>query len=55
VGDIHLGGKGFDAPLQILFGQVSDHAATKRIGKRIVVLTAAVDERPDGGRVHLLD
>src|SRR5215207_2196723 len=26
VGDIHLGGKGFDAPLQILFGQVSDHA-----------------------------
>jgi Icc-related predicted phosphoesterase len=26
VGDIHLGGKGTDAPLQILFGQVSDHA-----------------------------
>src|ERR671916_2102112 len=26
VGDIHLGGKGFDAPLQILFGQVSQHA-----------------------------
>src|ERR687893_906463 len=26
VGDIHLGGKGFDAPLQILFGQVSEHA-----------------------------
>ena len=26
VGDIHLGGKGSDAPLQILFGQVSDHA-----------------------------
>ena len=26
VGDIHLGGKGFDAPLQILFNQVSEHA-----------------------------
>ena len=26
VGDIHLGGKGFDAPLQILFAQVSEHA-----------------------------
>jgi Icc-related predicted phosphoesterase len=26
VGDIHLGGKGFDAPLQILFQQVSDQA-----------------------------
>jgi Icc-related predicted phosphoesterase len=26
VGDIHLGGKGYEAPLQILFGQVSDHA-----------------------------
>lgn len=26
VGDIHLGGKGFDAPLQILFGQVAEHA-----------------------------
>src|ERR671921_1591561 len=26
VGDIHLGGKGFDAPLQILFGQVSNYA-----------------------------
>ena len=26
VGDIHLGGKGFDAPLQILFGQVGEHA-----------------------------
>jgi len=26
VGDIHLGGKGSDAPLQILFGQVSEHA-----------------------------
>src|SRR5215208_7443145 len=26
VGDIHLGGKGLDPPLQILFGQVSDHA-----------------------------
>lgn len=26
VGDIHLGGKGLDPPLQILFGQVSAHA-----------------------------
>lgn len=26
VGDIHLGGKGFDAPLQTLFGQVSEDA-----------------------------
>jgi Icc-related predicted phosphoesterase len=26
VGDIHLGGKGFDAPLQRLFGQVAQHA-----------------------------
>ena len=26
VGDIHLGGKGLDAPLQILFGQVAEHA-----------------------------
>jgi Icc-related predicted phosphoesterase len=26
VGDIHLGGKGYDAPLQLLFGQVSEHA-----------------------------
>lgn len=26
VGDIHLGGKGHDAPLQILFGQVAEHA-----------------------------
>ncbi|MGH7508332.1 MAG: metallophosphoesterase family protein [Gemmatimonadales bacterium] len=26
VGDIHLGGKGFDAPLQILFRQVAEHA-----------------------------
>jgi Icc-related predicted phosphoesterase len=26
VGDIHLGGKGFDPPLQILFGQVAEHA-----------------------------
>lgn len=26
VGDIHLGGKGLDPPLQILFGQVSEHA-----------------------------
>ena len=26
VGDIHLGGKVSDAPLQILFGQVSEHA-----------------------------
>jgi Icc-related predicted phosphoesterase len=26
VGDIHLGGKGFDPPLQKLFGQVADHA-----------------------------
>ena len=26
VGDIHLGGKGSDAPLQILFSQVSNHA-----------------------------
>jgi Icc-related predicted phosphoesterase len=26
VGDIHLGGKGSDAPLQILFGQVAEHA-----------------------------
>ncbi|MBA3444535.1 MAG: metallophosphoesterase [Gemmatimonadales bacterium] len=26
VGDIHLGGKGLDPPLQILFGQVAEHA-----------------------------
>ena len=26
IGDIHLGGKGSDAPLQILFGQVAEHA-----------------------------
>src|SRR3954462_14260983 len=26
VGDIHLGGKGLEAPLQILFGQVGEHA-----------------------------
>lgn len=26
VGDIHLGGKGLDPPLQILFNQVSEHA-----------------------------
>ncbi|MGI8818397.1 MAG: metallophosphoesterase family protein [Gemmatimonadales bacterium] len=26
VGDIHLGGKGYDAPLQLLFGQVAEHA-----------------------------
>jgi Icc-related predicted phosphoesterase len=26
VGDIHLGGKGFDPPLQKLFGQVANHA-----------------------------
>jgi Icc-related predicted phosphoesterase len=26
VGDIHLGGKGLEAPLQILFGQVAEHA-----------------------------
>ncbi len=26
VGDIHLGGKGLDPPLQILFGQVANHA-----------------------------
>jgi len=26
VGDIHLGGKGHDAPLQIMFGQVAEHA-----------------------------
>jgi Icc-related predicted phosphoesterase len=26
IGDIHLGGKGLDPPLQILFGQVADHA-----------------------------
>jgi Icc-related predicted phosphoesterase len=26
VADIHLGGKGFDAPLQILFGQVAEQA-----------------------------
>jgi Icc-related predicted phosphoesterase len=26
VGDIHLGGKGFDPPLQILFGQVAEQA-----------------------------
>jgi Icc-related predicted phosphoesterase len=26
VGDIHLGGKSSDAPLQILFGQVAEHA-----------------------------
>jgi Icc-related predicted phosphoesterase len=26
VGDIHLGGKGFDPPLQKLFGQIADHA-----------------------------
>jgi Icc-related predicted phosphoesterase len=26
VGDIHLGGKGLEAPLQILFGQVVEHA-----------------------------
>ncbi len=26
VGDIHLGGKAFETPLQILLGQVSDHA-----------------------------
>src|SRR5215210_1684187 len=26
VGDVHLGGKGLDPPLQILFGQVSEHA-----------------------------
>ena len=26
VGDIHLGGKGLDPPLQILFGQVAEQA-----------------------------
>jgi Icc-related predicted phosphoesterase len=26
VGDIHLGGKGYDAPLQLLFGQVAEEA-----------------------------
>src|SRR5919107_5385033 len=26
VGDIHLGGKGLDPPLQILFSQVAEHA-----------------------------
>lgn len=26
IGDIHLGGKGLDPPLQILFGQVAEHA-----------------------------
>jgi Icc-related predicted phosphoesterase len=26
IGDIHLGGKGLESPLQILFGQIADHA-----------------------------
>src|SRR3954471_1456404 len=26
VGDIHLGGRGLEPPLQILFGQVAEHA-----------------------------
>jgi Icc-related predicted phosphoesterase len=26
IGDIHLGGKGLDPPLQLLFGQVAEHA-----------------------------
>jgi Icc-related predicted phosphoesterase len=26
IGDIHLGGKGFEAPLQVLLGQVAEHA-----------------------------
>src|SRR3954471_3003720 len=26
IGDLHLGGKGFDPPLQMLFGQVAEHA-----------------------------
>lgn len=26
VGDIHLGAKGYDPPLQVMFGQVSEHA-----------------------------
>src|SRR5215212_2537511 len=47
VGDIHLGGKGQDPPLQILFGQVSQHAD-------VLVLCGDLTDRGDPDEAKLM-
>src|SRR5918996_1926265 len=47
VGDIHLGGKGSDAPLQILFSQVSEHAD-------ILALCGDLTDRGDPDEARLM-
>ncbi len=47
VGDIHLGGKGSDAPLQILFAQVVEHAD-------VLVLCGDLTDRGDPEEARLM-
>jgi Icc-related predicted phosphoesterase len=47
VGDIHLGGKGLDPPLQILFSQVSEHAD-------ILALCGDLTDRGDPDEARLM-
>jgi Icc-related predicted phosphoesterase len=47
VGDIHLGGKGTEAPLQILFGQVAEHAD-------ILALCGDLTDRGDPDEARLM-
>jgi Icc-related predicted phosphoesterase len=47
VGDIHLGGKGLDPPLQILFGQVSQHAD-------VLILCGDLTDRGDPEEAKLM-
>jgi Icc-related predicted phosphoesterase len=47
VGDIHLGGKGLDPPLQILFSQVSQHAD-------VLVLCGDLTDRGDPEEARLM-
>jgi Icc-related predicted phosphoesterase len=47
VGDIHLGGKGLEPPLQILFGQVSEHAD-------VLVLCGDLTDRGDPEEARLM-
>jgi Icc-related predicted phosphoesterase len=47
VGDIHFGGKGLEPPLQILFGQVSEHAD-------VLVLCGDLTDRGDPEEAKLM-
>ena len=47
IGDIHLGGKGLDAPLQILFGQVAEEAD-------ILALCGDLTDRGDPDEARLM-